>query len=246
MGSRPRQKLVLQSINNIRGIRCTDFVDKQPNYQFALPKNHNYGKTKRYSSSVDEFDEKECGTELNGWDEPSEAMDGCTNILHGLSSKLQDYEMQQRRQDEEHLLDEIKENYKNIMERAKETHRPSEVFLKYREEITLYNENNESRLDQISQKKEPDAQKRPKSNQAISARPAAEAPSNYYLREKTNGNTYNFTRKNIEKHKSEKALADFPQTTGLLLMRNRMSRVERVKKWLQTHDKREKTTIKSR
>lgn len=94
------------------------------------------------------------GPELNGWDDPPSALDGCTNILYGLSSKLQNYERQQKRQDEELMLDEIKENYKNIMTKAKAHTRPSEVFSKYREEMTLYNESNESPLEQIAYKKE--------------------------------------------------------------------------------------------
>jgi len=40
------------------------------------------------------------GPELNGWEDPSSALDGCTNMLYGLSSKLQNYEKQQKREDE--------------------------------------------------------------------------------------------------------------------------------------------------
>ena len=67
--------------------------------------------------------------------------------------------MKQRRKDEELILDEIKENYKSIMEKSimeksKVNSRPSMIFSKYREEMNLYNESNESQLEQISQKKE--------------------------------------------------------------------------------------------
>jgi 23S rRNA pseudoU1915 N3-methylase RlmH len=66
-------------------------------------------------------------------------MEGCTNILHNLSSKLQNYEMMQKKKDEEQMLEEIKENYKNIISKAKVKSKPSEIFSKYKEHMNLYN-----------------------------------------------------------------------------------------------------------
>lgn len=77
--------------------------------------------------------------------------------------------------------------------------------------------------------------KQPTNTQTASARPVLEA--NRQLKEKSGNSVYNFTKKHIEKHKSEKALADFPQTVGLLT-KHRVGRVDRMKKWLVAHDRR--------
>lgn len=53
-------------------------------------------------------------------------------MLYNLSVKLQNYEVQQKKKDGEEVLDEIKENYKSIMEKTRLFARPTEVFSKYR------------------------------------------------------------------------------------------------------------------
>lgn len=53
MASRNRQKLLLDSINNIRHIRCTDYLGQFPSHQLPAPKSQPQGKNKRYSSSLD-------------------------------------------------------------------------------------------------------------------------------------------------------------------------------------------------
>jgi len=84
--------------------------------------------------------------------------------------------------------------------------------------------------------------KRPISNQVASARLALDVLTGRQTKQKTDNSNYNFTKKNIEKHRSEKLLTDFPQTVGLLI-KNKIGRVDRVKRWMASIDRKERTIV---